>query len=169
MVQPAEPVPVHFLLRVPPVTRIEGHAALAVNTIDAHSQVIQELGHATVAKFGRPATAYTVERLQRQIKKGIRTRLILVVKTNDTRRKTYVGYQSEIGSVRLGSPTEELRKAAPTYYRLLAYGAGLWFTVCASFKICDLTKARIASNKKPVLEVLRTSRTPSMLVEIASD
>src|SRR5262249_16786668 len=131
MAQTIESRPVHFLLRVPRLTRIEGYAALTINTIDAHSKTIQELGRAAIAKFGKPPPASTVERLNKQIKDGKRTHLILVVgsRSAGTRKTTHVGYQTEISSVRLGGATNEIKNSAPYYYRKLSYAAGLWFTV----------------------------------------
>jgi hypothetical protein len=160
-----EATPVHFLLRVPWVTRIEGHPTRAINTIDAHSKKIRELGYSTVAKFGRPSPAHTIQRLNKQIHEGRCTRLILVVKTVVKRGITFVGYQSEISSIRAGPPTTEIKVSAPSYYQELSYAAGLWFIVRTPFAICDLTKLYLASNKKPVLDVLSKCRTPSMLVE----
>jgi hypothetical protein len=166
MAQSLESKPMHFLLRVPRLTRIEGSAALTINTIDAHSKRIQELGRATIAKFGKPPPASTVERLKKQIKEGKRTYLILVVKSAGT-RKTHLGYQTEIASIRLGAPTDEIKNSAPTYYRELGYGAGLWFTVDAPLAPSDLSRFRLVTNKKPVLDVITKCRTPSMLVEMS--
>jgi hypothetical protein len=166
MAQSSESKPMHFLLRVPRLTRIEGYAALAINTIDAHSKTIQKLGRAAIAKFGRPPPASTVELLKKQIKEGKRTYLILVVRSAGT-RKTHLGYQTEIASIRLGAPTDEIKNSAPTYYRKLGYAAGLWFTVYGPLAPSDLNRFRLVTNKKPVLDVLTKCRTPSMLVEMS--
>jgi hypothetical protein len=166
MAQSSEGKPIHFLLRVPRLTRIEGYAAFTIDTIDAHSKTIQELGQATIAKFGKPPPAPTVERLKKQIKEGKRTYLILVVKSARTRR-SHLGYQTEIASIHLGAPTTEIKKSAPTYYRELSYVAGLWFTVYGPLAPSDLSRFRLVTNKKPVLDVLSKCRTPSMLVEVS--
>jgi hypothetical protein len=165
MAQSSESKPMHFLLRVPRLTRIEGYAALTINTIDAHSKTIQELGRAAIAKFGKPPAASTVELLKKQIKEEKRTYLILVVKS--VTRKTYLGYQTEIVSICLGAPTDEIKNSAPTYYRELGYAARLWFTVHTPLAPSDLSRFRLVTNKKPVLDVLSKCRTPSMLVEMS--
>jgi hypothetical protein len=123
MARRTEAAPVHFLLRVPRVTRIEGYPARTINTIDAHSKKVRELGHAAVAKFGKPSPAHTVERLKKQINEGKCTRLILVFPTVVKRRTTHVGYQADISSIRLGRPTTEIKNSAPSYYEALSHSA----------------------------------------------
>lgn len=155
---------VHFLMRVPRVTFVEGQRpggshSHAINTIDAHSEVIQASGHVAIAKFGAPNPR--VERLQKQIQEQVPTYLILVFK----RGGKFIGFKSLISAIRLGTPTAEIKNSAPSYYREFSYSAGLWFVVEGPLQICDLTKLQLASNKKPLLEVLSASRTPSMLVE----
>ena len=44
-----EVTPVHFLLRVPRETRIEGYER-PINTIEAHAKKVAELGHVAVAR-----------------------------------------------------------------------------------------------------------------------
>ena len=164
----SDTAPVHFLLRVASLTRVEGYSALIIDTIDAHSKVLEAKGCVSIGKFGASGPTHRVDKLKKQIQDGARTYLILVTQGRHTKEKKYLGFKAEISSITLGAPTDEIRNAAPSYYRQLGYAARLWFMVQSPLTICELTRVRLASSKKPVLDVLTKSRTPSMLVEIAT-
>jgi hypothetical protein len=145
----------HFLMRVPLLTPIDGRS---INTIDAHAKVLEASGEVSVAKFG---ASNRVEPLQEQLKSGTRTNLIIVYRQNNG----FHALQSRIRAIRRGSATNDIRKSSPEYHASLSYAAGLWFIIESPLIKCDLSKLRLASNKKPVLEVLAVARTPAMLVE----
>jgi hypothetical protein len=148
---------VHLVVRIPLVSRVHGRA---INTIEAHNDVVQSMGVVAVAKFGKPGTVNLVERLKEQIG---RTHLVLVAK----RDGRFLGFESPLASVHRGNPTPEIISAAPTYYAKIGEIAGLWFTVCSAFIDCDLAAFRLSSNQRPLLDVLRECRTSSMVVERA--
>jgi hypothetical protein len=146
---------VHLVVRIPLVSRVQGSS---INTVEAHNEVAKKLGTVTVAKFGKPGALDLVEKLTQQMG---RTSLILVAK----RDSHFLGFQSRLSSVVRGKPTAKMMSTAPTYYANIREVAGLWFTVTGPFTDCDLAVFRLSSNQRPLLDVLRECRTPSMLVE----
>jgi len=146
----------NYLMRIPLLTRLGSHS---INTVEAHARVLEELGHVSIAKFGAPNPL--VEKLQQQLTEGTPTYLILVYR----KAKEFHAIQARIGAIRVGSATEPIRSSVPEYYASLSYAASLWFTIQAPFEKSDLTKLRLASNKKPILKVLASTRTPAMIVE----
>jgi hypothetical protein len=153
--------PVHFLLRVPRLTRVESSPPISLNTIECHEELIRARGFVTVAKFGQPSTVAIVKKLNEQIADDVRTYLILVTRI---KTKEIVGFEFPIVSILRGSATDNIKNSSPKYYQELSYGAGLWFTVRGPMKACNLVKLRLASSGKPILDILTKSRTPSMLV-----
>ena len=149
---------VHFALRVPLGTRVEGRT---INLIEAHNEVVSKLGQVALAKFGSPGTAKRAKTLQQQIDDGINTLLVLVAKRGDR----FLGYQSRLSSIIWGKPTATIKNATPSYYRYLDQTPELWFMVDTPFVQSDLTKFRLVSNHRPLLDVLGECRTSSMLIE----
>jgi hypothetical protein len=150
---------VHFVLRVPAITRIRGLRPL--DTVEAHNEAAKKVGRVALAKFGQPGTAKRCELLTHQIKAGIETLLLLVVK----RGTRFYGFQSSLTSVYYGRQNEKLLTAAPAYYRDLNDAASLWFIVDHPFEACDLKTFRLSTNGRPLLDVVSECRTSSMLVE----
>ncbi len=152
---------VHLLLRVPLMTRVEGRA---FNTIEAHNQVVEKIGRVSLAKFGSPGTLARSEELKAQIYEGIETLLILAAKRDDR----FLGYQSRLTAVHYGKPDKTILGISPPYYAKLGSPADLWFTVISPFVTAALKDFRLATNRRPVLEVMSECRTSSMLVERGS-
>jgi hypothetical protein len=155
--------PLHFLLRVPRLTRLESRPAFLINTIECHEELVRTRGQVSIAKFGKPCSIVTVERLTEQISKRLRTCLILVARN----KHEYLGREFPIVSILRGSPTDKIKNAAPAYYQELSYGAELWFTVRGPMRMCNLAKLKVARNDRPVLDILNTCQLPSMLVTSA--
>ncbi|WLB48302.1 hypothetical protein QIH93_10080 [Bradyrhizobium ottawaense] len=77
----------------------------------------------------------------------------------------FLGYKSRLTSVHYGKADDILRAGAPAYYDDLGEQAKLWFTVIEPFEPADLGQLSLASNGRPLLEVMRECRTASLLVE----
>jgi hypothetical protein len=154
--------PIHFLVRVPQITRLEGST---IDTVRAHSDVYSRLGSASVAKFGMQPASHNIERLKKQIKAGIRTCLILVVREADGNRKRYLPYEANMSAIHLGAPTAQIKKTSPSYYEELGYAAGTWFTISSPFVAKNLESFRIAKTGKKLSDVLKNARAAAMFVE----
>jgi hypothetical protein len=148
----------HFALRIPRITRVEGQN---IDTIEAHNEVAKKFGQVALAKFGKAGANTRFEMLLHQIESGSETLLILITKQGDH----FLGYQSPLSSIYRGNPTAIIRRAMPAYYSKLDQIGTLWFSVDSPFTRVDLTKFRLLTNRRPLLEVISTCRTPSMLVE----
>jgi hypothetical protein len=151
----------HFVLRVPLMSRANGRS---FNTIEAHSQVIEQTGRVALAKFGNPGPAARYKPLKTQIAEDVETLLILVVKRDDR----FLGYQSTLGGVHHGSPGEMV-KWAPPYYAMLGESPRLWFLINAPFQRSQLADFRLASNQRPIVDVMRECRTAAMMVERSNE
>jgi hypothetical protein len=121
---------------------------------------VKKTGRVSVAKFGSPGSKERVERLQKQIRASTKTSLILIAKSG----ADFLGFHAPIVSLRLGMATSEIRASTPSYYRDL-YMGGLWFVVDAPFESIDLARFCLVTNGRPLLDVVRQSRTASMLVK----
>ena len=148
----------HLVLRVPLTTPVDGRP---INTLDAHNEVARRTGRVAVAKFGQPGTKLRAEVLRTQIRQQRKTWLVLVSK----RGSQFLGFQAPLISVHHGMPTPDIRKIAPPYYEKLDQVAELWLTVEGPFVAADLRRFRLATNQRPLLEVISECRTSSMLVE----
>jgi hypothetical protein len=100
------------------------------------------------------------ERLNDQIRSGRETLLLLVTKAGALFR----GFQAPILSVHLGQPSTEILRIAPPYYANFHENPRLWFVVGSPFLESQLTKFRLLSNDRPLLDVVRETRTSSMLI-----
>lgn len=152
-------MPIHFVLRIPLMTRVNGRS---FSTIEAHNDVAKKNGRLAIAKFGNPGTTSRVTRLDGQIKQGIETRLILIVKQDDR----FFGYESRLIAVHHGKPGD-LASFAPPYYAETGETPLLWFAVNSPFARCDLAQYRLVTNRRPLLHVISECRTATMLVETA--
>jgi hypothetical protein len=148
---------VHFVLRIPLVTRIHGRS---FDTVEAHNQVIRLIGRVAIAKFGSPGTLGRCERIRSQIGNGIETLLILVAKQGDRFR----GFQSRLSSIHYGKPSAEIVNIAPDYYAGQEWPE-LWFIASTPFVSCALEGLCLLTSQRPLLDVIRECRTASMLVE----
>lgn len=148
----------HLLLRVPLVTRVAGDA---INTVDAHNEVIRRLGQAWIAKFGTPGTEERANTLKFQIEQGRKTFLVLVAK----RGMRFLAHEAPLVSIHYGRADSQILKLAPEYYSRLDQSAALWLAVRRLLQLSDLARFRLASNQRPIVEVLSECRTASMLVE----
>lgn len=155
--------PLHFLLRIPRITRLEERPASPIDTFEAHSSILKRLGHVTIAKFGRAPSEERLKALRYQIKEDIATNLILAFKSADHRAASYFGYAARIRSIYSGPATAAIRASSPTYYEDLSYGSGFWITVEGIFKRIDLQSFELVSGKS-INHTLERSRTPSMFV-----
>jgi hypothetical protein len=145
-------------MRIPTVARLERQK---VDVVKAHSEVLHHLGRVTVAKFGAPPKASSVERIERQLQNKVRTLLVLVTK----RDGEFFGLESELDAIHLGRVTQDLKAFAPQYYVELAYSGSLWFLLRTPFKTSRLDAFRLSSNRRPVLKVMSECRTALLLVE----
>jgi hypothetical protein len=150
---------VHLVLRVPLITRVQGRP---INTIEAHNEIIEKMGRVSLAKFGQAGTRARSEKLKAQIERGVETLLILVVKQG----ARHLGYQSPLASIHYGKPDNQILSVAPPYYATLG-PAGLWFIVTSPFVTSNLDDFRLATNRRPVANVVSECRTSAMLVERA--
>jgi hypothetical protein len=150
--------PVHLVLRIPMVAQI---AKQRFSVVDAHNVIFEKLGNVAVAKWGQSGTRARADRLQRQIENGSETLLILVAKSGGQ----FLGFQAPLSGVHLGKPTAQIRAISPPYYDQLGEGSSLWCTVNRAFVPADLQNLHLASNERPLLDVLGDSRTTSMLVK----
>jgi hypothetical protein len=149
--------PVHVVLRIPLITRINGRS---FNTVEAHNQVTRSIGRVAFAKFGNPGSRARCERIKEQIDNQVETFLILVAKQGER----YLGFQSRLSSVHYGKPSPEILSIAPNYYREQE-SPGLWFITSTPFMSCDLRAFCLSTNGRPLLDVIRECRTASMLVD----
>jgi hypothetical protein len=150
---------VHLVVRVPLVTKVNG---IRVDTLKAHNESVIAQGRVSIAKFGNPGTRARSDRLGSQIGNGSETLLILVTKQDNR----FLGYKSRLASVCYGKADDKLLQSAPAYYKELdQLAAKLWFTVIAPFEPVDLSRFSLASNQRPLLEVMQECRTASLLVE----
>lgn len=148
---------IHFAMRVP-LRTVVGRRPIA--TIDAHIQAANEHGVVSVVKFGAPGVKSRADTLNNQLSEDISTYLILVTKQNSEFR----AYQAELVSVHFGGITPNILKYAPAYYREIGASGGLWFVAKAPFTPSDLREFRLASNRRPLQDVLAECRTSSLLV-----
>jgi hypothetical protein len=149
---------VHLVVRVPRISRVN---RITVDTVRAHNETLVALGRVAIAKFGNPGTRARCDRLRAQIDSGLETLLILVTK----RGEQFLGYKSRLTSVHYGKADNVILAGAPKYYSDLGKDAKLWFTVIAPFETINLEQFSLASNRRPLLEVMRECRTASLLVE----
>jgi hypothetical protein len=149
---------VHLVVRVPRVTRVNG---ISVDTVKAHNDSLAARGSVSVAKFGNPGTSVRRDQLLTQIDNGLEAHLILVTKTGGK----FCGYKSRMRAVHYGKAGNNILAGAPPYYRDLEEQAKLWFTVTDPFEPTNLDQFSLASNMRPLLEVMRECRTASLLVE----
>jgi hypothetical protein len=147
----------HIAIRVPLVTRIYGQG---YNTIQEHNAVVSKLGRVAFAKFGQAGTASRAERLRQQILRGQKTFLIAVVKREDS----FFAFEARLGEVHFGPPTAQLSEWSPPYYKKIQEIPSLWFVLNGPLKAIDINLYFLLSNSRPLLDVVRESRTASMLV-----
>jgi hypothetical protein len=152
---------VHLAIRFPLMAKVGGQQ---FNIVDAHNEVVTRVGCVAFAKFGKPGTNARIAQLRRQIENGNSTLLILIMK----RGANFIGFQSQMSAVHLGRPTSQIAAVRPSYYEKIYENPELWFVVNRPFAKADLKSIRLASNGRPLLDVLRDSRTASMLVENGS-
>jgi hypothetical protein len=120
------------------------------------------MGRVAVGKFGSPGSRARSERLKEQIENQVETLLILVATQGIAKEKRYFGFQSRLSSIHHGNPSAEILSIAPDYYTELPR---LWFTTSTPFVSCSLEAFCLSTNGRPLLDVIRECRTPSMLVE----
>jgi hypothetical protein len=148
----------HLLLRVPRLVRTESGV---VNIIDAHNELAGEHGPIWFAKFGAPPSAGVVDVLQSQIAEGLNASLILGKKEGGV----FVGFSAKLQAIILSAPTAEMRNRSPAFYEEMHMTPSSWFCVEGPFQATDLGNYRLKSNKRPLVEVMRQTRTSLMLVE----
>jgi hypothetical protein len=148
----------HFVLRIPLITKVYGRS---FNTVEAHNQKIHSSGRVAIAKFGDPGSRARYERIKNQIDNNVETLLILVSKQG----ARFLGYQSRLSSIHYGKPSAEIIALAPDYYRAEEWPGRLWFVVSSPFMSCALQGLCLSTNHRALLDVVRESRTASMLVE----
>jgi hypothetical protein len=148
---------IHFVLRVPLLTRVHGRR---FNTIEAHNQALTKQGRVALAKFGQAGSATRVDLIKDQIERRTGTLLILVVKDQGR----FFGFSAPLASIRRGEPDPQTASVAPEYYARLEGIGSLWFTVESPFVARDISEFRLLSNGRPLVDVVRECRTSSMLV-----
>jgi len=149
---------VHLVLRISMMAQI---GRRRFNVVDAHNEMVEKQGSVTIAKWGQSGTLARADRLQKQVKNGSETLLILVAK----RGGQFHGFQAPLSGVHIGKPTAQIKAISPPYYEQLGEASSLWCTVSRSFVPADLQNLHLASNGRPLLDVLGECRTSSMLVK----
>lgn len=131
-------------------------------TIALHKDVIAQLGYVWIAKFGKPVSVAKLRVLNKQIRDGIETLLLLVTRKGD---------DLAVSSCSLLETRRDLPKTEtshiPSYYRGSGRArAGVWFRVD---KIDDLTPLRlddfvVASSNGSLREALHFSMAGAFFV-----
>jgi hypothetical protein len=153
---------IHVAVRIPIKSRV---GTMMVDVIQAHNEAAEKWGLTTFAKFGRLPSSASLKQLSSQLEEGRECYLVLVAKVD----QTFVGFEAPLVSVHVGRPTSTLTTVAPRYYSQLVEEGQLWLSISRGFKDSDLSKWRLRSSKRPLLEVVRECRTSLIFVERQCD
>jgi hypothetical protein len=103
---------------------------------------------------------YCLERLTRQIEAGTKTLLVAVTK----RDGVFYGFQAAISGVYLRLPTKQVGECIPPYYKEIDENPSLWFVLNGSLTTSKLGDFCLLSNGRTLLDVVKETRTASMLI-----
>lgn len=146
-----------LILRVPErVTLLSGRR---VATFKEHNAVSLQYGKVVVGKFGLRPGPKTAASLQNDVAEDLKPSLYMVYKQDGQ----FSAYRGEIESVSYAKPMPEYDNLIPDYYSELESQPNFWITVIGGLAPSGLFGLNLASSGRPVLEVLRETRTAAML------
>ena len=148
---------VDFMLRTPAVTHVRGRV---IDVVEAHNEIVAKLGKVALGKFGHSGSKTRADRLQKQIEDGYETRLLLVSKVMGN----FCGFKAPLSAISFGRPTSDMVDFTPPYYRELDEQPLLWFIASGPFVETSLSRLHLATNDRPLLNVLGQCRTSTMLI-----
>ena len=147
----------HLALRIPARVRIQGRS---VDILEAHNAAVRLHGKTIFAKYGPLVSEKKLHRLRCQITEGIPTYLIVAIREGSQ----FLAYNSPVHAIYTSKLDSTQRAIAPTYYSLLDAFGNCRFELHRVFSPTVLGDLVLASNDKPLLEILDSCRTSAMLV-----
>lgn len=153
--------PVHFFLRIPSGIETGGKAE---RIIEEHNIVFRQKKKVFFCKFGTLPNVKFINQLSSQISRNVNT----FVYFSARRGKDFIGFRASLNSISTRRPGNELNSCTPNYYNDSTKNIDeqcLWLELGSEIIRCELSNLKLLSNKKPVLEVLFATRTPSMMVQ----
>lgn len=142
----------HIALRLAPNRSIDGKT---FSIVDEHNRVAVEHGKMALAKFGSGLGLATAADLRAGLEGGDRPYLFAVSK----REREFEGFCAPIVDL-FGPVLPPMHKhLVPAYYAELDLNAGSWFLLGGPLSRCGLGNLHLASNGRPLVQVLRESRT----------
>jgi hypothetical protein len=148
----------HLLVRVPRYMRVQGRA---FDVIEEHNAAFRANGKVAVAKFGTPFSRVVFGAITQAIRANAAT-LYLVTKEDDE----FFAWAGRIVSIGTFSGAESgLVDLFPEYYRSLLNAPTSYLCLGSELREASLRGLMLASNTRPVLDVMRECRTAMMLVQ----
>lgn len=127
------------------------------DAVAMHQAIAKEQGIVALGKTGKPLADPTIARALASEQPSV---LVL------TRRKdVFQGYRAELKDI-LSGHSKPREAQVPRYYRHLMMDIRSWLMIGAPTRIEaeELARYCLCSNRRPLLEVLRSTRTANMLV-----
>jgi hypothetical protein len=127
------------------------------DAVDMHQAIAEEQGLVALGKTGKALATQTIERALDSEKPAI----LLLTRSKDG----FHGYRAKLKDI-LSHPAKPREDQVPRYYRHLMMDIRSWLMIgpLASIDAEELERYCLCSNKRPLLEVLRSTRTANMLV-----
>ena len=129
------------------------------DAIAAHQDIAQTQGRVALGKTGRALASCTIDR----VLTAPAPRLLLITRVRDD----FHAHSAAIHQI-LTYPQRPTDALIPRYYRHLIADIRTWFLIGPITPVADrdLDAVTLCSNARPLLEVLRSTRTANMLVNL---
>jgi hypothetical protein len=141
--------PIHLLLKV--------HSE-AGRTINDHAAMVATGGAAMLGKIGQEISAKTIDALNRQIERGIKTYLFLT--TRDRRNDPYVMYRCLLRQVNESLDVSK-KSLIPRYYVHESAKIRTWFEITSIERLTmeQMSKIFALTSGKEIMSVIRSMKT----------
>jgi hypothetical protein len=140
--------------------RVRTEEGRTVDVVDEHNALIAKKGRVALAKFGAPTSERTLGIINEAIRNKSAPYLYLISKS----KNTHYASKSHIIATYVRLPID-LRSFVPDYYELVEYNPSTWFILDRPFQPASIDKLVLVSSGRSLLDVLRETRTASMLVK----
>jgi hypothetical protein len=129
------------------------------DAIAAHQDIAQSQGRVALGKTGRALATCTIDRVLADSAPC----LLLITRVRDD----FHAHSATIHQI-LTYPQRPADALIPRYYRHLIADIRTWFLIgpITPFADRDLAAVTLCSNGRPLLEILRSTRTANMLVQM---
>lgn len=127
------------------------------DAVAMHHAIAQAQGVVALGKTGKPLAMPTIERALASSKPSV----LVITRTKDV----FHGYLAPLNDI-LEYPRRPREEQVPRYYRHLMTEIRSWLMIGGLDLLSDkdLARYRLYSNQRPLVDILRTTRTANMLV-----